>query len=151
METADGNESYISSERPGGQGGRDIWRIRHLSEQTPEAENLGPVTNSSSFDVSPCIAPDGSYPVFGSERDGRRGEAHLYISFKKGNGEWTDPLDMNSCGAEINNDTAHHNSPSLPPDGKPPFFVRHEDMMDMDVYRVSTDVIGELKGRAMAD
>ena len=44
---------------------------------------------------------------------------------------------------------AHHNSPSLSPDGKFLFFVRHEDMMNMNVYWVSTSVIVELKVRAL--
>ncbi len=64
VETAD-NDVYFSSKRPGGSGGMDIWRIRRLPDQIPVAENLGPIMNSSSFDVSPCIAPDGSYFIFG--------------------------------------------------------------------------------------
>ncbi len=149
-ETADG-VAYISSKRPGGFGGIDNWRIARLSDQSLQAENLGPILNSPSFDVSPCIAPDGSYLIFGSERNGRRGEAHLYISFNKGNNEWTTPVNMNSCGAKINNETAHHNSPSLSPDGKFLFFVRHETMLDMDIYWVSASIIDDIRTQVFAD
>jgi Tol biopolymer transport system component len=142
--TADG-VAYFSSKRPNGFGGYDIWRMQPMSDQVLQAENLGSIMNSSAFDISPLIAPDGSYLIFGSERNGRRGEAHLYISFNKGNNEWTTPVNMNSCGAKINNNTAHHNSPSLSPDGKFLFFVRHETMLDMDIYWVSAKIIDDIK------
>ncbi|MDA3898000.1 MAG: hypothetical protein PF482_17845 [Desulfobacteraceae bacterium] len=142
--TADG-VVYISSKRPDGFGGYDIWHIQPKPNQVLHAENLGPIMNSTAFDVSPLIAPDGSYLIFGSERNGRRGEAHLYICFKKGNDEWTTPINMNSCGAKVNNETAHHSGPSLSPDGKFLFFRRHESMMDMDVYWVNANIIDDLK------
>jgi Tol biopolymer transport system component len=127
--TADG-VVYISSKRPDGFGGYDIWHIQPKPNQVLHAENLGPIMNSTAFDVSPLIAPDGSYLIFGSERNGRRGEAHL---------------NMNSCGAKVNNETAHHSGPSLSPDGKFLFFRRHESMMDMDVYWVNANIIDDLK------
>ena len=78
-ESADG-VVYISSKRPDGFGGYDLWRIQPKSNQSLQAENPGSIINSIAFDVSPLIAPDGSYLIFGSERDGRRGKAHLYLS-----------------------------------------------------------------------
>jgi len=150
-ETA-GGVAYITSKRSGGVGeGYDIWRVLSLAGEPYQAENLGPVINSSSFDTAPCLAHDGSYLIFSSARNGRRGMAHLYISFNKGNGEWTPPVNMNSGGAIINNETAHHNSPSLSPDGKFLFFVRHESMLDMDLYWVSTGVIEKLKEKALLE
>lgn len=144
METADG-AVYISSKRPGGLGGIDNWRINRLSDQSFQAENLGPILNSPSFDFSPFVAPDGSYLIFSSDRNGRSGRAHLYISFNKGNDMWTEPINMNSAGAEVNNDTANHNSPIISPDGKFLFFVRHETINVMDVYWVNASIIDELR------
>jgi Tol biopolymer transport system component len=149
-ESADG-VVYISSKRPDGFGGYDIWRIQPNSSQSLQAENLGSIINSSAFDVSPLIAPDGSYLIFGSERDGRKGLAQLYISFKKDNGEWSSPINMNSCGAKINNETAHHSGPSLSPDGKYLFFRRHEAMMEMDVYWVNARVIEKLRNKVVEE
>ena len=140
---------YISSKRPDGFGGIDIWRINRLADQSLQAENLGPIMNSTYFDYSPFIAQDGSYLIFGSYRARRDGI--LYISFNKGNGEWTTPLNMNSCGAKINNTMAHHSNPSLSPDGKFLFFRRHEADTIMDVYWVSAKVIEKLKIKAMQE
>jgi Tol biopolymer transport system component len=149
METADGN-AYISSKRPGGLGGMDIWYLKRMPDQSIQAENLGPLFNTELFDYSPFLAPDGSYFIFGSYRKGKFGQADLFISFKDENKEWTDPINMNSCGAKINNTTAHHSQPSLSPDGKFLFFRRHETLMEMDVYWVSAGVIEELKDRALS-
>ncbi len=144
MESTDG-VAYISSKRPDGFGGYDIWCIQPMPDQVLLEENLGPILNSTAYDISPLIAPDGSYLIFGSERYGRSGKAHLYISFNEDNGEWTTPINMNSSGAKINNETAHHSGPSLSPDGKFLFFRRHESMMEMDVYWFSAKIIYEIK------
>ena len=140
METSDG-QVYIDSKRPDGND-FNIWYIRNSSSQ---AEELGSAVNSADWDNSPCIAPDGSYLIFGSERNGREGQARLYISFAKENGEWTDAIDMNSRGAVINDNNAHQSAPSLSPDGKYLFFIRHREITDMDIYWVSTNIIDELK------
>lgn len=147
-ESADG-VIYISSRRPEGFGGIDNWRINRLPDQSLKVENLGPILNSSYFDYSPLIAPDGSYLIFGSYRARRDGL--LYISFNKGNDEWTTPINMNSCGAKVNNKTAHHSNPSLSPDGKNLFFRRHEADTVMDVLWVSTSIIKKLKAKAMLE
>lgn len=147
-ESANG-DIFISSRRSGGFGGIDIWRINRLADQSLQAENLDSIINSRYFDYSPFIAPDGSYLIFGSYRAGRDGL--LYISFNKGNDEWTAPLDMNSCGAKVNNTTAHHSNPSLSPDGKYLFFRRHEADTVMDVYWVSAKIIDKLRTKAMQD
>jgi hypothetical protein len=144
-ETTDG-DVYISSKRPDGFGGIDIWRINNLPDKSLQAENLGPIINSKYLDYSPFIAPDGSYLIFGSYRGGADGL--LYISFNKGNNEWTTPINMNSAGAKVNNSTAHHSNPSLSPDGKHLFFRRHANMMEMDVYWVSASIIESLRNKA---
>ncbi len=144
VESTDGI-AYISSKRPDGFGGIDNWRINRLSDQSLQAENLGSTLNSTSFDFSPFISPDGSYLIFGSDRNGRSGKAHLYISFKKENDEWTAPLNMNNCGAKVNNETANHSNPLVSPDGKFLFFVRHEELFTMNVYWVNANIIDKLR------
>ncbi|MBU2554239.1 MAG: hypothetical protein KKF98_07235 [Bacteroidetes bacterium] len=145
-ESADG-DIVISSRRPGGFGGIDIWGINRLADQSLQAENFGPTINSMYFDYSPFIAPDGSYLIFGSYRARRDGL--LYISFNEGDDIWTTPINMNSCGAHVNNTTAHHSNPSLSPDGKYLFFRRHEADTVMDVYWVSTEILKPLKEKAL--
>ena len=135
---------YIDSRRTGGTG-IDIWCIRKMSDETLHAENLGSTINSTDWDFNPCIAPDESYLIFASDRFGRKGLSRLYVSFNKGNGEWTEPVDLNSNGALVNSDEANQGGPSLSPDGKYLFFFRHVDETEMDVYWVSTKVIDVIK------
>lgn len=75
QEMEDGT-AYLSSSRAGS-AGKDLWRIIRLTDGTMKAENLGEVVNSDSWEFSPCIALDGSYLIFGSDRNGRKGLAHL--------------------------------------------------------------------------
>ncbi len=76
---------YISSDRPGGLGGLDIWVSRRASLDDPwEAPiNLGPNINSSVNDVAPSLSTDGHYLFFHSLRPGGCGAADLYVAHRK--------------------------------------------------------------------
>jgi len=78
----------------------------------------------------PCIAPDGSYVVFDVE-----GGSHLFVSFKKADGTWSDAIDLAKHGFDRNAGIA-----SISPDGKYLFFENKGD-----IYWVSTQVIRDLK------
>ena len=68
----DGLSLYISSDRPGGHGGVDIWVSRRASVEdswgTPQ--NLGPIINTSFNDAVPAFSRDGHWMFFNSNRDG---------------------------------------------------------------------------------
>jgi parallel beta-helix repeat protein len=148
IETAD-NVAYLWSDRPGGFGNADIWRVRHLSDQSLQAENPGPIVNSTLMQVTPCPAPDGSYLIFAQSVNGY---FKLYICFNKGNGEWTAPVDMDKSGADIN--ILQQNSPTLSPDGKYLFFNRHTQTSSgniADIYWVSTSIIDDIKRAVLPD
>ncbi|MCO5259514.1 MAG: OmpA family protein [Crocinitomicaceae bacterium] len=53
--TLDGKTLYFSSNRPGGYGGMDIWKIEldTLGNIVGEAENLGPKINSNADEITP--------------------------------------------------------------------------------------------------
>lgn len=141
IETAD-SVAYLYSNRPGEFGENfDIWRIRH-SVRSLQAENLGSIVNSNTMQVTPCIAPDGSYLIFAQPVNN---SLKLFVSFKKGNGEWTIPENMDKTGAFIN--ILNQADPSLSPDGKYLFFNRHAGNPTniMDIYWVSTKVIDDIK------
>jgi Tol biopolymer transport system component len=141
-ETAD-SILYISSNRSGNW---DIWCIRRLTDKTLQAENLGPIVNSTEMDLTPCIAHDGSYLIFSSTRPGGYGNQDLYICFNKGNSSWTVPVNMERSGAKINIAHYAHFGPTLSPDGKYLFFTRHNGAGDkLDIYWVSTKVIDEIR------
>lgn len=130
---------YFHSNRSGSY---EIWRINPLTNQ---AETLGSAVNSGDAS-SPCVAPDGSYIVFESSREGSLGNDDLYVTFKKSGNDWTAPLNLNSSGSEINLVNHSQIYSSLSPDGKYLFFNRHnwEDLLP-DIYWVSTHILDTLK------
>ena len=78
----DGLSLYLSSDRPGGVGGFDIWVSQRLAVDLPwEAPvNLGPTVNTSANDNGPSLSPDGRLLFFISTRPGGAGLADLYMS-----------------------------------------------------------------------
>jgi Tol biopolymer transport system component len=59
--STDGLELYFLSDQPGGYGNYDIWMATRLTTDDPwnTPVNLGPVVNSSDWEVSPDISADG--------------------------------------------------------------------------------------------
>lgn len=98
------------------------------------------INEEKSYNYDPLIAPDESYLIFASRREGGFGGADLYISFKKVDGSWTKAKNM---GKKINSNTADY-APSLSPDGKHLFFTSNIEGTS-DIYWVSSKVIENLK------
>lgn len=96
--------------------------------------------NSGGYDYDPLIAPDESYLIFASGREGGFGSNDLYISFKKEDGSWTQAKNM---GEKINSKTTDY-APSLSPDGKY-FFFTSNVQGSSDIYWVSAQIIEELR------
>jgi len=136
--------AFIYSNRPGDYGGNyNIWCILNENDQSLQAECLDSVINTSNLQVTPCIAPDESYLIFSQPVDYW---FRFFISFKKDNGGWTVPVDMNITGAGIN--VLSQNCPTLSPDGKYLFFNRHDQTESgnvADIYWISTNVIDQIK------
>lgn len=89
----------------------------------------------------PCIAPDESFIVFVSSREGGYGKSDLYISLKTEQG-WTVPVNL---GEEINSEGWEFAS-NITPDGKYLFFYRQNDWKHlefMDIYWVDIQSIKE--------
>jgi Tol biopolymer transport system component len=110
---------YFSSERPGGFGGADLYRTVALPGGGVTVENLGATVNSPQLEGSACVAHDGSYLIFESQRPGGYGQSDLYITYNE-NGVWTAPRNL---GPVINTSWFEDGS-SLSPDGKYLFFNR---------------------------
>lgn len=65
--TPDGQYIYFASNRPGGQGGTDIWRCRRLPNgDWSRAENLGSSVNTPGNEKCPFIHADGHTLFFAS-------------------------------------------------------------------------------------
>jgi hypothetical protein len=66
---ADGGVTlYFYSNRPGGEGGYDLYLTRHDEDHWTEPLNLGPVVNSPYNEYDPAVTPDGSQLLFASNR-----------------------------------------------------------------------------------
>lgn len=67
---ADESFLVISSGRPGGLGGSDLWISFARGDRWTPPTNLGPLVNSPQADFAPALSPDGRYLYFTSERPG---------------------------------------------------------------------------------
>jgi hypothetical protein len=78
----DGLSLYISSNRPGGFGGFDLWVSQRASVNDPWGPpvNLGPNANSSSDEVLPNFSPDGHLMFFATNRPGGIGNFDIWAS-----------------------------------------------------------------------
>jgi len=112
---------YFSSAHEWGLGDLDPYRVQLVDGKYLEAENLGPPINTSAGDDLPYIAPDESYLIFASNREGALGPRDLYISFRQ-NGRWTAPQNL---GPTINTE-GYDNYPFVSPDGKYLFLTRRK-------------------------
>ncbi|MDQ3192477.1 MAG: tetratricopeptide repeat protein [Bacteroidota bacterium] len=89
--SADEQYFYFVSERRGGYGNGDIYRCKKISKREwGEAENLGPVINSSEDEVSVFIHPDGKTLFFSSKGHNTMGGYDIFKSVNT-NGVWSKP------------------------------------------------------------
>ena len=110
---------YFASVRQDGRKDNDLYRSRLMNGEYQKAENMGDIINSSKTDADPFIAPDQSYLIFCSVREGGAGEGDLYVSFNE-LGAWTVPQ---SLGKNINTAEFEY-TPLVSPDGKTFYFSR---------------------------
>ena len=119
---------YFSSTRDGGLGGRDIYVTRTVAGGFAEVSNLGANVNSPANEGDIYVAPDESYLVVTSNREGGLGKSDLYISFREPGGGWSE---VRNLGAPINS-TATDYCPVVSPDGRYFFFSRAGDVYWLD-------------------
>ena len=83
--SADGRFVYFCSDRPGGMGGDDLYRVVVTAGGFGAVESLGAV-NSAGNEFAPMLSPDGSTLLFSSDRPGGAGRHDLYIAARQGAG-----------------------------------------------------------------
>ena len=78
----DGLEIFVSTNRPGGEGGQDIWVATRATTLDPWSAPvpLGPVVDSPYFDGGPALSFDGTELYFYSTRPGGFGGNDLYVT-----------------------------------------------------------------------
>ncbi len=82
----DGNWLYFSSDMPGGQGGKDLWRI-NLKERVGSLENLGDVINTPGDERFPYVRSD-SVLYFSSNGHAGMGGLDIYRATLTPSGGW---------------------------------------------------------------
>lgn len=92
----DGNWLYFTSDMPGGQGGKDLWRI-NLKERVGSLENLGDIINTSGDERFPYIRTD-SLLYFASDGHAGMGGLDLFRAELTPSGGWN----IVNMGAPIN-------------------------------------------------
>jgi hypothetical protein len=78
--SADGRYVYFCSDRTGGIGGDDIWRVRVTGTGFGEAENLGAAVNTAKNEWAPMLSPDGRALLFSSDGHAGAGRMDLLTS-----------------------------------------------------------------------
>jgi WD40-like Beta Propeller Repeat len=86
--SADGNEAFWTSTRPGGFGDNDIWMARRIDGRWTEPENLGPTINGPESDHMSLPTPDGRFLYVTSGRPGGFGGEDTYVSTRGADGAW---------------------------------------------------------------
>lgn len=79
----DGRFVYFCSDRPGGIGKDDLYRVAVTPVGFGTPENLGPAVNSAHDEYAPMLSPDGKRLLFSSDRPGGAGRHDLYTARTK--------------------------------------------------------------------
>lgn len=106
-----------------------------ISEAGPEVRSLGVPLNEPGYNGEFFIAPDESYMIV-SAKETKTAECELYISFRRPNLTWTEPV---SLGPKINDGLAHRWGQYVTPDREYLFYTRGTSSKDSAIYWVRFD------------
>ncbi len=135
-QSSDGTTLYIVSERPGGFGGKDIYKSKKQADGSwSSLENLGSTINTRFDDDSPFIHPDGKTLYFSSEGHKSMGGFDIFQTKLQDDGSWSSPINI---GYPINT-AADDIFFVLNAKGDHAYFssIQGENFGDLDIYLVS--------------
>ena len=149
--SSDGLSLYFSSERPGGDGGSDLYFTTRPTKNANWGApvNLGPVVNSSSNDMNPCISADGLALFFRSGRPAGYGLSDIYLTTRASTSDpWSEPVNL---GPIINN-SATQVSHCISPDGSTLYLdTGGSSMGGYDLWQVLIEPIVDLNADGIVD
>ncbi len=136
--SSDGNTLYFASDRPGGQGGIDIWKsVKDDAGKWGKPVNAGATINSELDDKSPFFHTDGQTLYFSSEGHENIGGFDIFLSKLDSTGKFLKPRNI---GYPINTEKDDLGF-FCSTDGKTGYFSsdRHKgvggfDIMGFDLY-----------------
>lgn len=131
--SADGQTIYFSSNRPGGYGKKDIYKVAKLpTGEWSQALNLGPVINTAEDEDALFIHPSGKTFYFSSKGHKNMGGYDIFKSVLGAEDNWSEPENL---GYPINttDDDIYF---VLSTDGKRGYFasVRPDSYGSSDIY-----------------
>ncbi|MBI3502910.1 MAG: OmpA family protein [Bacteroidetes bacterium] len=131
----DGNTLYFVSDRPGGFGGRDIYRCVKLpTGRWSKGTNLGPTINTEYDEDAPFMHPDGVTLFFSSNGHKTMGGFDVFFSVK-GDSGWYPPQNMGYPINTTDDDIFY----VMSTDGKRAYLssVRPEGKGEKDIYLIT--------------
>lgn len=170
----DGKELYLFSNRPGGQGGYDLYVSTREKNRWSSPQNLGSQINTPANEYDPCLDPSGRLLYFSSNRTpqmarrrsqdqsatgeewagtlraetGERTYDLYRIARNREDGKWSQAEPLTA----LNRPKSHEGAPFISPDGAFLYFAsdrpwRSEEDKNLDLYRVRL-VAGDITGEA---
>jgi hypothetical protein len=150
IQSPDGRSLYLASNRPGGEGGLDIWVSHRDSKHGPwgAPQNLGEPVNSAADDFCPTpIRGGGLFFVSREALPGSCGMGDIYFTRFERNHGWSEPERL-ACAPDGPNSALDEQGPSYVTAGGPRlYFSRSSATLAGDIY-VSRGVAGSSFGPA---
>jgi hypothetical protein len=137
----DGRVKYFSSDREGGFGGRDIYRIVKLPNgKWSKPQNLGDTVNTKYDEDSPFISVDNKTLYFSHNGGRSMGGFDVFVTILGEENEWSSPINLgyplNSMGDDIYYTTTA--------DGLTGYLssYRGGGLGEKDIYEIKNDYLG---------
>ncbi len=122
--SANADELYFTSSRPGGKGKKDIWVSKRSKDgKWGKPQSAGDNINTSGEDISPFIHPDGRTLYFVSDGHPGMGRSDIFFSRRQADGTWGKPENI---GYPINTDGKEF-SLIVSTDGKTAYFASDKE------------------------
>ena len=103
--SADGRYVYFCSDRPGGLGGDDLYRVAVTAQGFGAPEHLGPEVNSAGNEWAPMLSPNGRRLLWSSNGRAGAGRFDLFAADARGDGRFAGaaplPGDLNTEADEF--------------------------------------------------